>query len=100
MGRIAKPWYFDSPPYMSSVVDSTLTEGDPDNSSEGDMSIEVISPPRQPITRSVSAKRAADEMQPDDDGDDDALLISSPPRPVMICQSPRSFPFSFFHPLS
>ena len=44
------------------------------------MSIEVISPPRQPVTRSVSAKRAADEMEHEDE---DAPFISSPrPRKV------------------
>ena len=58
------------------MADNTFVEDEPASSSEEDMSIKVISPPRQPITRSVSAKRAADEME----HDNDALIISSPPR--------------------
>ena len=45
------------------------------------MSIEVISPPRRPITRSVSAKRAADEMELEDTN---TLFISSSPRPRKV----------------
>lgn len=45
------------------------------------MSIEVISPPRRPVTRSVSAKRAADEIDPEDG---DALLVSVSPRPKKV----------------
>ena len=51
------------------------------SSSDEEMSIEVISPPRRPVTRSVSAKRAADEINPEDGN---ALLISSPPRPKKV----------------
>ena len=45
------------------------------------MSIEVISPPRRPITCSVSAKRAADEMELEDTN---TLFISSSPRPRKV----------------
>lgn len=58
-----------------------VAENDLDNSSEEDMSVEVISPPRRPVTRSVSAKRAADEMEP---GENDTVLISSSPRPKKV----------------
>ena len=43
-------------------------------SSDGDMGIEFISPPRRPITRSVSAKRTADEIENDDDPSISPLL--------------------------
>ena len=91
MGGIARPRYFDFLIYTSSVADSMLVEDDLD-SSEGDMSIEVISPPRRPVTRSVSAKRTADEMQPDDD--DDALFISSSPRPRKVQRVTKSSEFT------
>ena len=74
---------------MSKWTESSRPEGDTDGSgSEEDMSVEVISPPRhaspaacRPITCSVSAKRAANEMEPEDV---DTLLASSPPRPRKI----------------
>jgi len=47
------------------------------SSSDEGMSVEVISPPRRPVTRSVSAKRAANEMDPEDN---DTPLVSLPSR--------------------
>jgi len=66
---------------MSKWAGSPSSEDEPAGSSEEDMSIEVISPPRRPITRSVSAKRAAGEMELEDN---DALIVSSPPRPRKV----------------
>jgi len=58
------------------MADNVLAEEDDlDSSSEEDLSIEIMSPLHRPVTRSVSAKRAADEME---DGGD--LSPSSPPR--------------------
>lgn len=62
----------------SPMADDTLVGNEQDDSSEDDMSVEVISPPRRPVTRSVSAKRAAEELEPDDN---DALSTSPSPRP-------------------
>ena len=62
-------------------------ENESDSSGEEDMSIEVISPPRRPITRSVSANRAADEIEPEDNN---TPLISSSPRPRKIRRITRA----------
>lgn len=66
---------------MSPTAENTLVGHELDDSSEEDVAIEVLSPPRRPVTRSVSAKRAADEMEPEDDG---ALSISSSPHPRKV----------------
>ena len=69
------------------VATNTIVGDDTDGLSEEDASVEVISPPRhaspprRPITRSVSAKRAADEMEPEDV---DTLLASPLPHPRKI----------------
>ena len=59
------------------LANGSPVEDEPDSSCDDDISVEVISPPRRPVTRSVSAKRAADDMLTEDD---DALLVSSSPR--------------------
>lgn len=65
---------------MSSHHCNAISDDELDSSSEEDASVEVISPPpRRPVTRSVSAKRAAGEMEDNDD-----LPISSPPRPRKV----------------
>ena len=83
MGRITGSWYVDRQlaiPCVFRTADHTYADNELDSSSEEDMSIEVISPPRRPVTRSVSAKRAADEMEHEDE---ENLFISSPrPRKV------------------
>ena len=66
------------------------SDDDMDSSSEG-TSVEVVSPPRRPVTRSVSAKRAAEEIE---DGED--LSISSPPRPKKARKVTRE-PGEFSH---
>ena len=69
------------------ITNSTLVEGDTDGSSEEDASVEILSPPchtsppHRPITRSVSAKRAADEMESEDV---DTLMASTSPHPRKI----------------
>ena len=92
MGRITGSRYVDILFLMSPTVDNSLVEDELDSFSEEDMSVEVISPPRRPVTCSVSAKRTADEMEP---GDNDTLLISSPrPRKVRRVTTAHSvFPF-------
>ena len=57
-------------------------------SSEEDMSVEVLSPLHRPMTRSVSAKCIADEMELEDV---DAPLASSPPRPRKVAGTPGMF---------
>jgi len=64
---------------ISPVADNALAEEDDlEGSSEEDVSVEVVSPPRRPVTRSVSAKRTASEME--DIGD----LLPSPPHPRKV----------------
>ena len=54
------------------------TEDEPESFSEEDTSVEIISPPHRPVTRSVSAKRAADSMEEVDD------VSPSPARPTKV----------------
>lgn len=89
MGGVTRFWYVNFLAHTSLVADGTMEENEQDSSGEEDMSVEIVSPPRpagptcrQHITRSVTAKRVADEMELE--GDSDALLISSPPRPRKI----------------
>jgi len=67
------------------MADDTSVEDVRDNSSEAaDTSVEIISPPRRPVTRSVSAKRVAHEMK------DDSDPLSSPPRPRKVQRGIRT----------
>ena len=68
-------------PRTSPTADSALVEDELGGSSGEDTSIEVISPPRRPVTRSVSAKRAVDEMELEDN---DRLSVSPSPRPRKV----------------
>ena len=80
MGKVAcGSRYLNISVYASPVANNILTDEDePESSGEEDTSVEIISTPNRPITRSVSAKRAADTM---DDGD---VSLSSPPRPTKV----------------
>lgn len=80
MGRVThRSWYISISVYVSPIADNVLTEDEPESSSGEDTSVEIVSPPRhRPITRSVSAKRAADTM---DNGD---MSPPSSPRPTKV----------------
>ena len=92
MDGIPRTWCVVSQSPMPTATNNILAEGDTDGSSEEDASVEVISPPRytspphRPITRSVSAKHAADEMEPEDV---DILPTSPPPHPRKIPEACR-----------
>jgi len=62
--------------YASPVTNDRPTEEDEPESSSEEESVEIISPPHRPITRSVSAKRAA--VEEDDD------VSPSLPRPTKV----------------
>jgi len=80
MGKVTWLRYVNTSVRASPTVDSTFAEEDDSESSEeDDSSVRIVSPPPQPITRSVSAKREADEMEDSDD-----LSQSSPPRPRKV----------------
>jgi hypothetical protein len=64
-----------------------------DSSGRGDLSVEVISPPRRPITCSISAKRSANEIDDDDDP-----LVYSPPRPRKLQRISRVPDVCIGHP--
>ena len=74
---------------MSPVVDSMFSdEGDVEGFSDEDSSVEIVNPPLRPVTRSVSAKRAADEIE---DGDDPLPSSSPRPRKVQRITKPGMF---------
>ena len=76
--------------FVRSMHLTICLDNDMDSSSEG-TSVEVVSPPRRPVTRSVSAKRAAEDIE---DGED--LSISSPPRPKKarkVARESGGFPY-------
>ena len=79
MGRPTKSRYVKFLLHVYPMTNGPPIEDEPGCLSDEDMSIEVISPPRRPITRSVSAKRAADEME-----SEDTIMIPSPPRPRKV----------------
>ena len=66
---VVKSWYahflIDIPPIADASKENNVSSSDDDISE-----VEILSPPRRPVTRSVSAKRGADNMMED--------LLSSP----------------------
>jgi hypothetical protein len=76
MGAATGSRYADLPANTPPVADNMLTDEDGSESScEDDLSVEIVSPPRRHITRLVSAKRAADEME---DGGSSPLPLPRP----------------------
>lgn len=62
---VAKSRYVNFPTAALPITDNSFTENEPLSNSDDELSeVEILSPPRRrPVTRSVSAKRAVDEME-------------------------------------